>query len=137
MVIDHGGALRARRQQALARLAESARTIVRDTRLSHVARVMEMSPAMLEEYLAGAPGSRKHPVDGGLAAWVQRAERLTDPHARVWLRFILGSLAALPESQQMPAAADLLRVLAAQYTSAAGEVPGWVQQLLSLSRRGS
>lgn len=133
MVIDHGGGRGARQNQALARLAESARAIVRETRLSHVARLMEMSPAMLEEFLAGAPGTQKHlEEDGGLAAWVQKAERLTDPHARVWVRFIMGSLAALPESQQMPAATDLLRVLEAQYKSARGEAPRWVQQLLSL-----
>jgi hypothetical protein len=132
MVIDHGGGRGARRQQTLARVAESARAIVREARLSHVARMMEMSPAMLEEYLAGAPGTLKHPVDGGLAAWVQKAERLTDPHARAWVRFILGSLAALPESQQMPAAADLLRILESQYISAQGAAPSWVQQLLSV-----
>lgn len=132
MVIDHGGGRGAHRQQTLARLAESARTIVHEARLSHVARMMEMSPAMLEEYLAGAPGTQKHPVDGSLAAWVQKAERLTDPHAREWVRFILGSLADLPESQQMPAAADLLRILEAQYTLARGAAPEWVQQLLSL-----
>jgi hypothetical protein len=92
---------------------------------------MEMSPTMLEEFLAGAREAAASPGDS-YAAWLREAESVTDQHARTFIGFALGGFADLPEPKRMVAAEAFLQELAAQYESATGAVPEWVQRLVAL-----
>jgi hypothetical protein len=121
----------ARQQTLVAALLESTSTRVRATPLTHIAHCMDMSPRMLEEYLAGARHEAA-PSPAPFTAWLQRAESLADPHARTFLGFVVGGLANLPEPTRMAAAVAFLRELSAQYVAATGEAPEWVEQLLAL-----
>jgi hypothetical protein len=123
---------RRRRQARVASLTEATRTVVRAATLPRIAHIMEMSPRMLEEYLAGARHEAAPPAAAPFTAWLQKAENLTDPHAKTLLGFVVGGLANLPEEKRMAAAAAILRELSAQYVAATGEAPEWVQQLLAL-----
>jgi hypothetical protein len=117
--------------EALARIAAVAAARVGECTLSYIAFIMQMTPRMLDEYLAGgAPEPKGKPRS--FLKWKERAELLTDPHTRTCIDFISAAVATLPEDRKLPAAMAFLRELEVQWTSAVGVAPAWLQQLLTL-----
>lgn len=120
------------RQALIADLMESARAIVREAQLPHIARKLDMSPGMLQEYLAGAQEKVVPQNAVAFTDWLRRAKSLTDPDAKAFVGFIVGGLAYLPEQKRVPAVVAFLRELSVHYVAATGGAPEWVQQLLAL-----
>ncbi len=111
------------------RLREETREAVARMSLPRVAREVGMASGSLRRFAEGGaitPQSR-----GRLFRWLRQTEMLDDERGAACVRMLQEIVVDLPVKRRIPAARELLTVLASHYKTGSGAVPAWLERGLN------
>jgi hypothetical protein len=114
---------------------ETTRERVLTSSFPHIASVMKMTPAMLEDYLVGATLAGPQRTPRSIWQWARKAECSPDLQSQEHARTLLHSVAGIPARYHVAAIGELLGDLEVQFLNQGQTVPEWLRQLIAALER--